>query len=557
MKTILFILLLSSYNCFAENPAIQVQNAFPNLSFSLPVFLTHAGDNTNRIFVVQQHGQIKVFPNDSNAITSQVKNFLTVNTITNSGELGLLGMAFHPDYETNGYFYVYYTSPSSWNSRISRFTRSASDPDKADSLSELKLMEIYQPYTNHKGGMLFFGLDGYLYISLGDGGNAGDPGNRAQNPDSIHGKILRIDVNNTTPPLNYAIPSDNPFASGGGRPEIFAMGFRNPWRVSQDAETGIIYAADVGQEVYEEIDIVEKGKNYGWRITEGFHCYNPSSGCDTSGITMPIKEYSHQPGGNCSVTGGYVYRGQRRPELRGAYIYSDYCSGRLWMLRYNNGVVTQDSVLIDTPQLVLSFGTDQNNELYYCASNGSIYRFNTSTLNTNVTVTTIPEGFYDTANNRLNMKDSVKVYLRENSSPYTIVDSASGILDSITFTSAVIFNKAISGNYYIVVKHRNSLETWSKAGGTSYTVATNVNYNFTTAIDQSFGSNMILVNGNWCMYSGDINTDGFINGNDFTNYTNEFSLTGYYNSDVNGDRNVNGNDFTIFSNNFGRSIIRP
>jgi len=555
MKKLFLIILVTAGICSAQNPNIAVQNAFPNISFTGPVFLTHAGDNTNRIFVLEQTGRIKVFPNDSNVLPSQVKNFLTVRT-TNSSELGLLGLAFHPNYASNGYFYIFYTSPDSWNSRISRFTRSASDPDRADSTTELKLIELPQIYTNHKGGMMFFGLDGYLYISIGDGGSSGDPFNRAQDSDSLYGKILRIDVNTTAGSLNYGFPPDNPYAGGGGRPEIYAKGFRNPWRMSQDTETGLIYVGDVGQEFYEEIDILEKGKNYGWRIMEGYHCYNPSTGCDTTGLTMPIKEYFHS-GGNCSITGGYVYRGQRRPELRGAYIYSDYCLGILRMLRYNNGVVTQDSLLFDTPHNIASFGEDQNKELYYTASNGSIYRLNTSSLTTNVNLTVIPEGFYDETNNRLNMKDSVKVYLRENTAPYAIVDSASGILDSLTFTAPLIFNKAISGNYYIVVKHRNSLETWSKTGGTSYTVATNINYNFTTAIDQSYGSNMILKNGKWCVYSGDIDRDGFINGNDFTIYSAQFSGTGYLGADLNGDMNVNGNDFTIYSNNFGRSIMRP
>jgi len=225
------------------------------------------------------------------------------------------------------------------------------------------------------------------------------------------------------------------------------------------------------------------------------------------------------------------------------------------MMRYINGVVSQDSMLVDTPNLILSFGSDQNNELYCMAQNGNIYRFNKSTLSTNVNITTIPDGLYDEVNSRLNMKDSVRVYLRNNSAPYAIVDSTIGVLDSLTFSAPVIFNKALTGNYYIEVKHRNSLETWSNQ--INYTVALNTNYNFTSAVTQAYGNNMILKNGKWCIYSGDINQDGFINGNDFTFYSEQFGSMGYMASDVNGDGVVNGNDFTIFSNNYGKSALHP
>lgn len=554
---ILFIFLISKL-CFAQNPAVQMQNAFPNLSsFSFPVYLTHAGDNSNRIFVTSLFGKVYVFPNDSNVTQSQVKTFLDiVNLARYDGEMGLLGIAFHPNYASNGYFYVNYNDVNTGKTTISRFSRSAGDPNKADSLSEFKILQIYQPYDNHKGGQIFFGTDGYLYIGMGDGGSQGDPENRAQNKDTLLGKILRIDVNSTSGSLNYSIPPDNPFAVIGGAKEVYAYGFRNPWRFSQDPVTNLIYVGDVGQNSFEEIDILRNGKNYGWRITEGTHCYNPSVGCDTSGITMPIKEYSHS-GGDCSITGGYVYRGQRRPELTGAYVYGDYCSKKIVMLRYNNGAVIQDSTLTNAAGFILSFGTDQNNELYTLCQNGVIYRFNKSSLTTNVNITAIPDGIYDDVNDRLNMKDSVKIYLREVISPFAIVDSASGILDSITFSVSVTFNRAISGSYYLVIKHRNSLETWSKNGGINYTAAINTDYDFTSAIDQSYGSNMILKNGKWCLYSGDINQDGFINGNDFTFYSSQFGTSGYLSSDLNGDRIVNGNDFTIFSNNFGKSISRP
>lgn len=555
MKKILFILLAFCANCFAQNPNIQVVNAFPNLpTFPFPVFLCGAGDNTNRIFVTDLYGKIYVFPNDSNVAASQMKIFLDIiNLARYDGEMGLLGLAFHPNYASNGYFYVNYNNVNDGRTTISRFSRSIADPNKADSLSELKLLEIYQPYDNHKGGQMMFGQDGYLYIGMGDGGNQGDPGNRAQNPDTLLGKVLRIDVNNTSGGHNYSIPPDNPYAISGGAKEVYALGFRNPWRFSQDSVTGLIYVADVGQNNYEEVDILQKGKNYGWHITEGTHCYNPAVGCDTSGITMPIKEYSHAIG--CSVIGGGIYHGQRRPELDGAYIYGDYCSGNISMFRYKNGVVTQDSMLIDTPNLILSFGQDENKEMYCLCQNGIVYRFNKSTLTTNVNITAIPDGLYDNVNNRLNMKDSVRIYLRENAAPNNIADSAIGVLDSLTFTASVIFNKALTGNYYVEVKHRNSIETWGNT--VNYTVAVNTNYDFTSSVTQAYGNNMILKNGKWCMYSGDINQDGFINGNDFTFYSGQYGGLGYLSSDLNGDGVINGNDFTIFSNNYGKGLIRP
>jgi glucose/arabinose dehydrogenase len=383
-KTILtIILLIITGFAFSQNPNIQLVEAYPNLFFNKPLHLTHSGDGTNRIFVVQQDGKIVVFPNDSNVSASQSKIFLDISNkiSSSSGEEGLLGLAFHPNYSTNGFFYVNYTAGSPLRTVISRFKVKTTDPNKADSLSEYKILEINQPYTNHNGGTVMFGLDGFLYIGMGDGGSGGDPQNNAQNLQVLLGKMLRINVNDTSATRRYVIPSTNPFYNNpsAGKEEIFTWGMRNPWKYSQDPVTGLIYAADVGQNIWEEIDIIQNGKNYGWRVMEGFVCYNPSSGCDTSGKTLPIKVYNHSAG-DCSVTGGYVYRGNRRPELRGAYIYGDYCSGRIWMLRYNNGIVTSDSLLTQKSILLSSFGTDQFNELYIVAtsSTAKIWRFNKS-----------------------------------------------------------------------------------------------------------------------------------------------------------------------------------
>ena len=378
----LLLIIIVWKNGIAQNPNIQLLQAFPNLTFTSPIFLTHSNDGTNRIFVAQQNGIIKVFPNDSNVTSASVKTFLDISTkiSASSGEEGLLGLTFHQSYLSNGYFYIDYTAPAPLRTVIARFKVSQSNPNKADSLSEYQILQINQPYTNHNGGCLMFGLDGYLYIGMGDGGSGGDPLNNAQNTHVLLGKILRLNINDTTNSTRYKIPATNPFYgdTNSGRGEIYCRGMRNPWRFSQDAVTGLIYCGDVGQGVWEEIDIIQNGKNYGWRVMEGFVCYNPSSGCDTSGKTLPIKAYNHSNGA-CSVTGGYVYRGTRRPELQGAYIYGDYCNGNISMLRYNNGIVTSDSLLTTLPTSLSSFGVDQLNELYIMGySNGKIYRFNKS-----------------------------------------------------------------------------------------------------------------------------------------------------------------------------------
>jgi hypothetical protein len=378
--SLIFLFLLYGMDLSAQNPSVQLVDAFPSLSFTKPVHLTNSNDATNRIFVVQQNGFIKVFPNDSNVSAMNLKTFLDIsNKISSSaGEEGLLGLAFHPFYSSNGYFYVNYTAANPLRTVISRFKVISNNPDKADSLSEYKILEINQPYSNHNGGTLMFGLDGYLYIGMGDGGSGGDPQNNAQNLQSLLGKMLRININDTTALNRYVIPTSNPFYNNPaqGMEELFTWGMRNPWKYSQDPVTGLIYAGDVGQNIWEEIDIIQNGKNYGWRIMEGFACYNPATGCDTSGITLPIKVYNHSAG-DCSIIGGYVYRGNRRPDLYGAYIYADYCTGKVWMLRYNNGLVTSDSLLIDSPYSISSFGVDQFNELYILGiGNGKIYRFN-------------------------------------------------------------------------------------------------------------------------------------------------------------------------------------
>lgn len=347
--------------------------AFPNLSFHRPVDLQHSGDNTNRIFVVDQPGEIFVFENVST--TSIKKLFLDIKSKVDDGgnEQGLLGLAFHPDYKSNGYFYVNYTASKPDRTVISRFKVSP-NADKADPASELVIMEFRQPYSNHNGGQVSFGPDGFLYIAVGDGGSAGDPHHNGQDRSSLLGKILRIDVDHESNGNHYAIPSDNPFASSDEyRKEIYAYGLRNPWRFSFDPVTKSLWTGDVGQNTFEEIDIIAKGGNYGWNTMEGKHCYEPSRGCNTSGLQLPIWEYGRSEG--ISITGGFVYRGTTLQSLKSKYIFADYGTGNIWALDPSNANSPSVVKLASTDLHISSFGVDQNNEFYMCAFDGKIYRF--------------------------------------------------------------------------------------------------------------------------------------------------------------------------------------
>ncbi|UCH84016.1 MAG: PQQ-dependent sugar dehydrogenase [Candidatus Latescibacterota bacterium] len=353
---------------------LQVENAFPNLSFLRPVDLQNPGDGTDRIFVVEQRGVIWVFEN--NAGVTQKKVFLDIQDRASpgSGEKGLLGLAFHPDYPDSGYFYVDYTAEEQFRTVVARYAVSPQNPDSALHDSEMILLEVDQPYSNHNAGQLAFGPDGLLYIALGDGGSGGDPLGNGQNLETLHGSLLRVDVDTTTASANYAIPADNPFAGNtqGYREEIYAYGLRNPWRFSFDHVTGRCWLADVGQEDYEEINLVKKGRNYGWKIMEGFHCYSPPVGCDTTGLTLPVWEYTHDVG--FSVTGGYVYRGTQFPNLVGMYIYADYYFGIIWALDYNGSSPPLNLELVDAPFRITSFGVDVHGEVLICGLDGKIYK---------------------------------------------------------------------------------------------------------------------------------------------------------------------------------------
>jgi glucose/arabinose dehydrogenase len=373
-----FGLVLSSVSCKGsgnegDQGIVELEQAFPHLSFIRPLDLEQAGDGSDRLFVVEQAGRISVFPNDPTVTGAKI--FLDIHDhVDDSGnEMGLLGLAFDPEYASTGHFYVDYTAGNPRRTVISEFSVAVSNPDSADPTSETILLEFDQPYENHNGGRVMFGPDGNLYIGTGDGGSGGDPNGNAQNLNTLLGKILRIDVKHPSGGLHYGIPADNPFVNTGHRGEIWAYGLRNPWRFSYDAVSGRMWAGDVGQDAIEEIDIIEKGKNYGWNIMEGNSCFKPSLGCDTSGLIPPVWQYTHAFG--VSVTGGFVYRGSRHPELTGSYIYADYGSGRIWSLRADNGAPPANTELTDSSLPIASFGEDERHELYICSFDGKIYRF--------------------------------------------------------------------------------------------------------------------------------------------------------------------------------------
>lgn len=343
--------------------------------FTRPVDIAHAGDG--RLFIVEQRGLIKIIDESGQVLSTP---FLNIDPRVNSGanERGLLGLAFHPDYANNGYFYVNYTN-NSGHTTVSRFEVSAANPNVGNPDSELILLTVNQPYSNHNGGDLNFGPDGYLYIGMGDGGSGGDPQNYSQNRQSLLGKMLRIDVNSGSP---YGIPADNPFVNETEtRDEIWALGLRNPWRFSFDRQTGDMWIGDVGQNAWEEVDFQPAsstgGENYGWRCYEGFNAYN-TSGCNSADTYVrPVHHYANSgsnPG--CSVTGGYVYRGEDFPALQGMYIYADYCSGRMWSIKPDGqgGWVNQD-LYFNGSNEYSSFGENHVGELFVATlSLGRIYR---------------------------------------------------------------------------------------------------------------------------------------------------------------------------------------
>ncbi len=355
----------------------ELKQAYDNVEINSPVEAVTAADGQNRLFVVDQEGKIFWLPEQAAAGTTPTLVLDISSQVKSGGEMGLLGLAFHPDFKTNGYFYVNYTTGDPLETRISRFTWQASGNAVADPGSELVLLTYKQPFQNHNGGKVAFGPDGMLYISVGDGGSGGDPQNNAQNRANLLGKILRLDVDNPSGGRNYGIPADNPFAknTAGHREEIYAYGLRNPWKFSFDTKTGMLWAADVGQNKIEEIDIIVKGGNYGWNIMEASACFKPDANCDQSNLILPVHEYKHADG--VSITGGYVYRGKNLPALQGKYIYGDYASGKVWALTINKDgtKASGNELLLTTGFPISSFGLDANNEILLLNyAEGKIYR---------------------------------------------------------------------------------------------------------------------------------------------------------------------------------------
>lgn len=370
--------------------------AFPNLKWTgwsaeneageiaplRPIVLTHANDGSNRIFVATQHGVIHAFPNDQAATKTDVFMDIRDRVVYNDkqNEEGFLGFAFHPKYKQTGEFFVYYTPKTGpKRSVISRFRVTSDDPNKADPKTEEVLLEIPQPFWNHNGGTICFGPDGYLYIGLGDGGAANDPHENGQNLSTLLGSILRIDIDKKDAGKNYAVPKDNPFVGkAGAQPEIYAYGFRNIWRMAFDMKTKDFWVADVGQNLWEEINLVTVGGNYGWNLRESLHPFGDKGVQVRSDLIDPIWEYHHDIGK--SITGGEVYRGKRLPELVGAYLYADYVSGRIWALRYDaeKKRVVANQPIADQALPILSFGADEEGDVYYMTysvTGQGIYRF--------------------------------------------------------------------------------------------------------------------------------------------------------------------------------------
>lgn len=349
-----------------------------------PTSITHAGDGSGRIFITLRDGDIRIW----DGVQLLPTPFLDIDPLvgSNNSEQGLLSVAFHPDYETNGYFYVNYTDTNGGDTVVARYSVSAGDPNVADPNSALIYFEIDQPYVNHNGGQLQFGPDGYLYIGMGDGGSAGDPQNRAQNMGVLLGKMLRIDVNDVVgnqPDCgggsNYTIPADNPFndGPGGDCDEIYMLGLRNPWRFSFDSATGDLYIGDVGQDTWEEVDRQPAsstgGENWGWRCYEGNHAYNTTGCGPQTDYDAPIVEYQHASG-RCSITGGYVYHGSALPQYNGAYWYADYCSGEIFVAIFQGGQ-WRTRRLVNTNFLITTFGEDQDGEICFndYSATGEVY----------------------------------------------------------------------------------------------------------------------------------------------------------------------------------------
>lgn len=373
LLTFLLLISLAAAPATAQDTeSVRLERILPGERLERPLHLTAVPDGSGRMVVVEQAGRIKFFlPQDDKAAGLLLD--LRRQVSSGGSEEGLLSVAFHPEFKKTRFFYVYYSAASPRRSVISRFT---AQPGRLSTIrgSEQVLLEVPQPYANHNGGQLAFGPDGYLYIGLGDGGSGGDPLGNGQNTRTLLGSILRIDINRAAGGLPYAVPRDNPFVSRGTgrRGEIWAYGLRNPWRFSFDRKTGKLYAADVGQNVMEEIDIIFKGANYGWNVLEGTRCFKPPRGCAPVGMAAPISEYRHDLGQ--SVTGGYLYRGSAIPVLKGRYLFGDFISGRIWSIPGGVGGMRRPKLLLKTSLAIASFGEDARGELYIADHGGRLFK---------------------------------------------------------------------------------------------------------------------------------------------------------------------------------------
>lgn len=366
-------------------PDLATAVAFPNLSFNRPVAMARIPGDRELIFVVEQRGVIVSFPNDPSTTDKQVMLDIHERVNSKGNEEGLLGLAFHPKFAENGEFYVYYSAmnPGPRRSIVSRFRASKDNPRRASADSEEQIwVSKDDPFENHNGGCVEFGPDGYLYISLGDSGAADDPLTTGQNPKDWFGSILRIDVDHPAKGKKYGIPADNPAKRSPKfkewAPEVYCIGLRNVWKFTFDRATGACWAGDVGQNIWEEIDVIVNGGNYGWSYEESFHPFHPRTKVDRSSpLLKPIVEYKHDVGQ--SVTGGYVYRGEKIPALKGAYVYGDFQSGRIWALRADQGKLIANKEIVDIkkerPLNIAAFGEDADGELYILAFDGKIHKF--------------------------------------------------------------------------------------------------------------------------------------------------------------------------------------
>ena len=462
MKYVALILLCSSYIIGAQDIQLELLST----GLNSPVNIKHAGDD--RLFIAERAGYIEILNTNGSLNPSP---FLDINTrvTNNGGEQGLLGIAFHPDYVSNGYFYVNYIDNSE-NTVISRFSRST--VNTADPTSELILLTISQPFSNHNGGDMAFGADGYLYISTGDGGSGGDPQDNAQDLTTFLGKILRIDVDNTDPGKNYAIPNDNPFVSNGtALNEIWAFGLRNPWKFSFDRTTNDLWIADVGQMTYEEINMATPsvsslGLNYGWRCYEGNSTYNTSGCANPSTMTFPIAEYSHSGSGvfKCSITGGYRHRGITQASLNGLYFFADYCSDEIGVLEQSGMNWTMSFTQQYNGNGWSCFGEDINGELYVAGvDSGNVFKIIDANLSTENYELSKIKMYPNPTKNELTF-DLLDTYSRIQS--INIYSIQGKLLKSITnFTNplfTIFVDKMSSGLYLIEIKDKSEVKETRK-----------------------------------------------------------------------------------------------